>query len=101
LAKVTYEGEPGPQGLLLLIKPTVCGDEPQDVRQYRSAHSTFPQETTADQFFDEAQWEAYRRLGEHVGTCLFDGPTDGPKWHPAMMGGRLLELALDAIELHK
>jgi hypothetical protein len=42
------------------------GDEPEDVCHYRRSHP-FLQETTNDQFFDEAQWESYRRLGQHVG----------------------------------
>jgi hypothetical protein len=36
-----------------------------------TAASTFPQETTLDQFFDEAQWESYRKLGSHIGDKLF------------------------------
>jgi hypothetical protein len=27
---------------------------------------TFPHQTTADQFFDESQFESYRRLGMHI-----------------------------------
>lgn len=50
------------------MKPTLTGDEPLDVLQYAASHPTFPQETTSDQFFDEAQWESYRKLGEHIGT---------------------------------
>jgi hypothetical protein len=36
------------------------------VLQYRSRNKRFPHESTADQFYDEAQWESYRRLGEHA-----------------------------------
>jgi hypothetical protein len=72
LADVKYkDGEPG---LLLYIKPTLTGDEPTDVRRYHSEHPSFPQETTAEQFFDEAQWESYRRLGQHIGTKIFKQP---------------------------
>ena len=38
-------------------------DAAADVIQYSLANPTFPQQTTADQFFDEAQWESYRKLG--------------------------------------
>ena len=58
------------QSLLIIVKPSVTGDEPLDVLQYAASHPTFPQEATSDQFFDEAQWESYRRLGEHVGTQI-------------------------------
>jgi hypothetical protein len=37
---------------------------PADVAGYASAMKPFPQQPTGDQFFDEAQWESYRRLGE-------------------------------------
>jgi hypothetical protein len=56
---------------LLYIKSTVTGDEPTDVRNYQSQHPDFPNESTADQFFDEPQWESYRKLGEHIGDKLF------------------------------
>ena len=66
-----YDGARVPGSLLLLLKPTVCGDEPADVLNYHSAHDAFPQESTADQFFDEAQWESYRKLGELIAGALF------------------------------
>jgi hypothetical protein len=57
-------------GLLLWVKPCISGDEDFDVIEYGKSHPDFPQESTADQFFDEAQWESYRRLGEHSGDKL-------------------------------
>lgn len=53
-------------GYLLYIKLTVCGTESQDVAQYRNEHPDFPHQSTVDQFFDEPQFESYRRLGLHV-----------------------------------
>ncbi|MCC6534705.1 MAG: patatin-like phospholipase family protein [Burkholderiales bacterium] len=60
-------------GYLLYIKASMCGTEPQDVVQYRSEHPEFPHQTTADQFFDEPQFESYRRLGLHVGDIVLRG----------------------------
>jgi len=71
LAAARYK-KSGKQGILILLKPTLTGDEPQDVQQYYVAHKDFPDETTADQFFDEAQWESYRKLGHHIGEQLMD-----------------------------
>ena len=72
LARISYAREGGDEtGWLLLVKPAVIGKESVDVREYRAAHRDFPQQTTLDQFFDEAQWEAYRMLGELIGTQLF------------------------------
>jgi hypothetical protein len=73
VADVRYEGEERASGRLLYIKPALCGSESADVRNYHSTHPDFPHESTADQFFDEAQWESYRRLGEIEGDALF-GP---------------------------
>lgn len=74
LARVTYPaggGHPVRTGWLLYIKPTLLGDEPGDVLQYRCDHRSFPHEPTSDQFFNEAQWESYRRLGEKIGRKIF------------------------------
>jgi hypothetical protein len=56
----------GETGTLLYLKPSLTGSEPTDVAHYASAHPSFPHEPTSDQFFDEAQFESYRRLGECV-----------------------------------
>jgi len=53
-------------GLLIYIKPAVYGSEPGDVLEYKKSHPTFPHQSTADQFFDEPQFESYRILGSHV-----------------------------------
>ncbi|MFL6290993.1 MAG: hypothetical protein ACJ759_08880, partial [Thermoanaerobaculia bacterium] len=74
LARVTYvaaDGDPEAYSWLLYVKPTLTGREPVDVLEYHAAHPIFPHETTVDQFFDEAQWESYRRLGEYIGDVLF------------------------------
>ena len=49
----------------------MTGDEPEYVRDYRAKHPSFPHESTADQFFDETQFEAYRALGYCIGDELF------------------------------
>ena len=71
VARVYYDGAARPGGVLIVVKPSLAGDEPIDLLQYHSEHPTFPQETTLDQFFDEAQWESYRKLGSHIGDKLF------------------------------
>lgn len=59
------------RGVLIYIKPALTGSEPPDVRQYRTRNHAFPHESTGDQFYDEAQWESYRRLGAHTGQRVF------------------------------
>jgi len=62
-----------PDSILLFVKSTLTGDEPLDLLTYKREHPMFPHESTADQFFDEAQWESYRKLGEHMAKTLFCG----------------------------
>ena len=81
LANVYYEGSQVAESLMLFVKPSLTGDEPLDILQYRQDHRAFPQEPTVDQYFDEAQWESYRALGEHIGSQLFAEPS-GHGWSP-------------------
>ncbi len=60
-----------PVGTLIYLKPSLTGDEPTDVQDYLAHHPTFPHEPTSDQFFDESQFESYRRLGEHITWEVF------------------------------
>ena len=54
-------------GYIFYCKSSVTGDLPQHLYEYRVKHPTFPHQTTADQWFDEQQFEVYRELGYHVG----------------------------------
>jgi hypothetical protein len=88
LARVEYHEHPSAaafprRSVILFIKPTLVGGERRDIIQYKSAHGSFPQESTVDQYFDEAQWESYRALGHHVAAALF----------ATMEGRRLVGLA--------
>ena len=51
---------------IVLLKPSPQAGAPADVLQYAKTHPAFPQEPTSDQFFDEAQWESYRSLGQYI-----------------------------------
>ncbi len=63
--KIHYDD--GSTGTLIYIKTTMIDDLPKDVYGYKRGHPDFPDETTADQFFDEKQFEAYRELGYQIG----------------------------------
>jgi hypothetical protein len=43
-----------------------------DIDAYARVHAEFPNETTADQFFDEDQLEAYRELGIETAEQALD-----------------------------
>ncbi len=76
IAHIVYSAvDPGaPNGTLLYIKPCLTGDEPPDVAQYAATDERFPHQPTADQFFDEAQFESYRRLGLHTVDAICGAP---------------------------
>ena len=59
-----------PDGAIIYLKSSLTGDEWPDIRQYADTHDDFPHETTADQFFDENQFEAYRHLGYKVAAKM-------------------------------
>ena len=59
-------------GTLIVIKSTMIESLPADVLGYKSANEDFPNESTADQFFDEVQLEAYRELGYRVTKDALD-----------------------------
>lgn len=53
-------------GYMLYMRSNVgCIQDPV-VRSYQKVEPAFPHQTTADQSFDEVQFEAYRRLGEQI-----------------------------------
>ena len=57
-------------GRLIYMKASLSGHEPTDVLAYKAKHKDFPHQSTGDQWFDEAQFEAYRALGYHIATDL-------------------------------
>ncbi|OPY93578.1 hypothetical protein A5906_17415 [Bradyrhizobium sacchari] len=70
----------GPEsyGYLIYLKLSLTGNEGEFIRRYRLDEPAFPHHSTADQFFTEAQFEAYRSLGEHVGDKMFLPAIVGP-----------------------
>ncbi len=70
VGRILYPGI-SQQGRILYLKSSIGGhDEPPDVLEYRRRFPDFPHQSTADQFFDESQFESYRALGQHVGELL-------------------------------
>lgn len=65
------EEQPWEIGYLLYVKLSLTGNEGEFLRRYRLDEPTFPHHSTANQFFTETQFEAYRSLGEHIGDKLF------------------------------
>ena len=67
---ITYSD--GSKGRLVYVKTTLFDGLSLDVLGYKGSHPAFPDESTADQFFDEDQVEAYRKLGYATGAQIPD-----------------------------
>ncbi|EJL35383.1 patatin-like phospholipase family protein [Novosphingobium sp. AP12] len=90
LGEITYDDDPSKRSTFLLIKPRLAGCEYPDVLAFARKHGDYPQQTTADQFFNEEQWDAYYRLGHHIGERIFAASSKTrmvgrQKWEPHMM----------------
>ena len=87
----------GQRGCLIYVKSSLTREVPLDVRQYKDTHPAFPHESTADQWFDEDQFEAYRRLGQFIAEHLLDAllpelraPADGASIGAAQLVEKLI-----------
>lgn len=83
MARIVYgSSQAGPKkvGTLLVLKPALHPGLDLALLGYASENPSFPQETTGDQFFAEAQWEAYQRLGLDLAQAL------RPDWLAAVPG---------------
>jgi hypothetical protein len=68
VGEIQYKGSDraAKNGILLYIKASLTSDEAADVLNYKTRYPNFPHESTADQWFTESQFEAYRTLGAHI-----------------------------------
>ncbi len=86
-------------GVLIYLKNTMVGDEPDHTHAYRRDNPLFPNDPVTDQFFDEAQFESYRALGYHVADQALDD-SKGAEGGPAT--GRAIAWAENLVkELHQ
>ena len=72
---ITYED--GGTATLILLKTTMTKGLGLLVRGYKAANRNFPDQSTADQFFDEEQFEAYRELGFEIADRMVNDPKVG------------------------
>lgn len=78
----------GKSGKLYYIKASLTGDENPYIREYRQRFPEFPHESSAEQFFSEEQFEAYRALGSHMADDLVEnnGELGDLRWQAAEDG---------------
>jgi hypothetical protein len=74
--KIRYND--GNKGDIIYVKTSVVDGLSEDIYSYRRTNPKFPDQTTADQYFDEMQFEAYRELGYQIGKnlCKDEEPDD-------------------------
>ena len=62
----------GVKGVLIYLKTTTIAKLSLKTKGYQADHPDFPDQPTADQFFDEEQFEAYRELGYRIAEQMID-----------------------------
>jgi len=82
-------------GWLLVLKASLTGDELARIENYKQENGDFPQQSTADQFFDDSQFESYRELGYHVAKSSLIEVSDRA-WQPDL--GRDWERCWEALQ---
>jgi hypothetical protein len=82
------DGDDAVNGHLLYIKAGLRWSESPDILSYALAHSDFPHESTADQWFTESQFESYRHLGFTIGSKILQdaGIAGGCTWREVFEG---------------
>lgn len=88
LVKIDYAADASPAqiGWMLYLKLATTGKEPAYVLDYKRQNPDFPHQTTGDQFYDEAQFEAYRHLGESaLESFCQDDPASLEAWFSTLI----------------
>ncbi|MFQ5649545.1 MAG: hypothetical protein ACE5IY_06345 [bacterium] len=84
VADITYHD--GSKGTLIYMKSTLTQGLPADIYGYKSANPSFPDQSTADQFFDEEQFESYRELGYQLTQQMLNSPAGKKAVRPERAG---------------
>ncbi|HEX8475237.1 MAG TPA: patatin-like phospholipase family protein [Pyrinomonadaceae bacterium] len=85
-------------GIIIIFKPTLTNrHETADVRQYGLENPVFPQQKTADQWYDEAQFESYRQLGQLCAELAFRDLDVVKNERKFAAGNRMAKFALEDV----
>jgi len=63
-------GVPGLRGTIRVARASLWPDLPAEVLTYALDHAAFPNDSTADQWFDDEDYRAYTALGRRMGDIL-------------------------------
>jgi hypothetical protein len=64
----------GSEGWMIFLKTTLIKELSFKVKGYAAQNKEFPDQSTADQFFDDVQFEAYRELGYRLTIKMLESP---------------------------
>lgn len=81
IAEIIYPEKDGSEpfrGKLVYVRPTFYGSEPTEIKHYANSNFSFPHQSTADQLYDEKQFEAYRALGFHIMSKVLEDDSVAP-----------------------
>lgn len=70
VGKIHYSSSSADDGVIVYLKPALVAGDPTDVVGYATTNPDFPDDTTANQWFDEAHFENYRALGQVTGNAV-------------------------------
>ncbi|NUK84540.1 patatin-like phospholipase family protein [Streptomyces lunaelactis] len=62
-------GKLSTHGTIIFVKASLTPDMPYELLSYALKEKVFPRQSTFDQWFDHAQFNAYRALGHHLGEA--------------------------------
>jgi hypothetical protein len=63
-------------GKLIFAQAALTSDLPYQVLEYSQNDSGFPRDSTADQWFNSQQFDAYQQLGRYLGKQAVKIPVD-------------------------
>jgi hypothetical protein len=76
VATLTYAN--GEKAKLIYLKTALIDGVSFKVKGYAAQNPDFPDQSTADQFFDEVQFESYRELGFRIAHKMLDSEATDP-----------------------
>jgi hypothetical protein len=56
-----------PPGVLIFAQTDLAGDMPYEILEFRQDDPGFPNDGTADQWFDASRFDSYQQLGYYLG----------------------------------
>jgi hypothetical protein len=69
VGRIRYSSSSVDDGVIVYLKPALVVGDPSDVIGYATTNPRFPDDITANQWFDEAHFENYRALGQVTGNA--------------------------------